>query len=314
MSEDFDARLAQLSDRRQELLRRLASQAARGPASPPSEEGGDPASRSVAQEERAERSPLVLLSEGGSATPLYCPHAVSGSPYSYHALSRALLPERSVYGFEAPGLEGGPTPIADVVELARRYSAAVLEQQPRSSHLLGWSMGGYVAFEMARQLIEAGRPTATLIMADSHDPGPHVMPSGPEIQLAFLNELAAVAGRPPIPSDTAADVLTDSEELDGMIKLAATAELIAADVPASFVRNRYRVFRANMQAMYHYQPKPFSGKVIMLQAAEGEDRLGWAPFAEGGFERITVPGNHYSMWSEANLPALIETVRSILAR
>ncbi len=309
MSQDFDARVAHLSDRKQELLRRLASQAARGPAPAA---GGDAAGPSAKQEQAAERSPLVLLGEGGSATPLYCPHAVSGSPYSYHALSRALLPERSVYGFEAPGLEGEASPIAEVIELSRRYSAEVL-RQPGSCQLLGWSMGGYVAFEMARQLTAAGRPPALLIMADSHDPGPHQMPPEPEIQLAFLNELAAVAGQPSIPSDTATDVLTEPE-LGGLIKVATSAGLVAADVPASFVRNRYRVFRANMQAMYGYQPKLFPGKLIMLQAADGEDRLGWAPFAEGGFERISVPGNHYTMWSEANLPALVEAVRGILAR
>lgn len=309
MSENFDTRVAQLSDRKQELLRRLANRAA---GSPPAA-AGDAAGQPAAGEQRDAPSPLVLLSEGGSDTPLYCSHAVSGSPYSYHALSRALQPQRSVYGFESPGLEGGTTPIADVVELARRYSAEVLRQQPGGAyHLLGWSMGGYVALEMGRQLTEGGRPPATLIMVDSHDPGPHPMPAEPENQLAFLNELAAVAGRPSIP-DTAVEVLADAE-LNGLIKVATSAELVAADVPASFVQNRYRVFRANMEAMYGYQPKPFPGKLIMLQAADGEDRLGWAPFAEGGFERINVPGDHYSMWSEANVPALIETVRSILSR
>ncbi|HST49830.1 alpha/beta fold hydrolase [Jatrophihabitans sp.] len=313
MSEEFDARVAQLSDRKQELLRRLASQAAaRGPAGQPSAAGGTPAGPPAAQQQPAGAS-LVLLSEGGSAAPLYCPHAVSGSPYSYHALSRALRTERSVYGFEAPGLEGGADLITDVVEFARRYSAELLRQQPESCHLLGWSMGGYVAFEMARQLTEAGRPPATLIMVDSHDPGPWEMPPEPEVQLAFLNELAAMAGRPAIPWESAADVLTEPE-LDGMIKLATTAGLIAPDVPASFVQNRYRVFRANMRAMYGYQAKPFPGRLVMLEAAEGADLLGWAPYAEGGFERVSVPGNHYTMWAESNLPTLIEAVRTILAR
>lgn len=311
MSEDFDARVAQLSDRKQELLRRLASQAARGPAGSP-----------TAPQQPAGSSSLILLSEGGSETPLYCPHAVSGSPYSYHALSRALQPERSVYGFEAPGLEGGADLITDVVEFGRRYSAEILAQQPGSYQLLGWSMGGFVAFEMARQLTEAGRPPAGLIMVDSYDPGPYEMPPEPEVQLAFLNELAAMAGLPAIPWETAADVLKSELDgmiklaadagLDGMIKLATDSGLIAPDVPASFVQNRYRVFRANMRAMYGYQAKRFPGKLVMIEAAEGAELLGWAPFAEGGFERVRVPGNHYTMWSETNLPALIEAVRGIL--
>ena len=56
--------------------------------------------------------------------------------------------------------------------LAARHLEAVRSVQPEGPYLLGgWSFGGRVAFEMARQLEAAGQAVEPLVLIDAHAGG-----------------------------------------------------------------------------------------------------------------------------------------------
>lgn len=72
-----------------------------------------------------------------------------------------------MYGLER--IEGART----VVEKARRYVEAVAAVYPDGPCLLGgWSFGGFVAQEAARQLTAAGRDVRLVVLIDSVRPLP----------------------------------------------------------------------------------------------------------------------------------------------
>uniref|UniRef100_A8M7B5 Amino acid adenylation domain n=1 Tax=Salinispora arenicola (strain CNS-205) TaxID=391037 RepID=A8M7B5_SALAI len=251
----------------------------------------------------AGRSPLVTLKAEGSRPRLYCLHAVSGSPYWYLPLSRALHPEQPLDGFEAPGLEGDAEPVEDLTALAARYVDALRERQPAGPYLLaGWSMGGFLSFEMARQLAAVGESPALVAMIDSNEPGPLPLPSEQEVMETFVSDLGGLAGTAPpvLPAEIARAASTDPAVLTAFL---VEHGMVPADVRADFVSHRYRVFRANMRAVYGYRPGPYAGRVVMVQAAEEPSRAAWARHA-GAMETVTLPGNHYSLWSAAHLPGL----------
>lgn len=97
--------------------------------------------------------PVVPLRIEGSGAPLFLVHPIGGSVLCYLDLVRRLPTGRPVYGLRAAGVDPGTEPLAGVEALAASYLAAVRRIQPEGPYLLaGWSFGGYVAFEMARQL------------------------------------------------------------------------------------------------------------------------------------------------------------------
>jgi amino acid adenylation domain-containing protein len=252
------------------------------------------------------RSPLVPLKPSGGRPTLYCPHAVSGSPYWYLGLSRAVHPEQPLSGFEAPGLEGEETPAEDLKTLADTYVRAMLERQPDGPYLLaGWSMGGFLCFEMARQLDRAGRRPALVLMIDSNEPGPLPLPSEAQVIRTFVADLAGLTGdRPPDVPDAVTGAADPTAALGGFL---SRHGLIPADVDPDFIAQRYAVFRANMRAIYAYRPEPYPGPVVMVQAGQEPSRAGWGRYATA-MRTVTLPGTHYTIWSPERLPALAAVV------
>lgn len=114
---------------------------------------------------------VPLAQHQNSAPPLFFVHGVGGGVLNYKLLAEQLGP-RAVYGIQARGLDGISEPIADIKHMATLYVKAIKKIQTHGPYyLLGGSMGGVVAFEMACQLQARGEEVAKLVMFDSYPPG-----------------------------------------------------------------------------------------------------------------------------------------------
>ncbi|HEV2734381.1 MAG TPA: amino acid adenylation domain-containing protein, partial [Longimicrobiaceae bacterium] len=123
---------------------------------------------------RDDGSPLVPIRPGGKRTPLFLVHPVGGDVLAYAPLARHLDREQPVYGLRSRGLAPGAEPARTVEEMARDYLAALREARPAGPYRLGgWSMGGVVAYEMARRLEAAGERVERLVLVDAHVPALH---------------------------------------------------------------------------------------------------------------------------------------------
>src|SRR5690606_26216097 len=123
------------------------------------------------QERGAETATLVPLRIGGRRPPLFLIHWISGHVFSYRSLAARLDEEQPVYGIQARGLLGEDAPEDDLERMAAHYIEAIRTAQPHGPyHLGGACFGGIVAFEMARQLREAGEEVALLAMLHSAAP------------------------------------------------------------------------------------------------------------------------------------------------
>ncbi len=102
----------------------------------------------------------------GSGPVLFCIHGAGGSILPFLDLARDLGEDHPLSAVEARGLTGEP-PQRRIGEMAATYLAAVRAVQPTGPYrLLGYSMGGKVAHEMARRLREAGEEVALLAILD----------------------------------------------------------------------------------------------------------------------------------------------------
>ncbi|MBD2857478.1 amino acid adenylation domain-containing protein [Spongiibacter sp. KMU-158] len=123
---------------------------------------------------------LALRRGDAGQSPLFCIHPVLGLSWGFAGLAGHLADGRPLYALQAAGLKGDAELPGSIEEMAADYLAQIREQQPQGPYqLLGWSMGGVVAHELARQLEELGEKVAFLGMMDAY---PH--------QLAWQNEAA----------------------------------------------------------------------------------------------------------------------------
>ena len=258
-----------------------------------------------------EQGLLVPLGGQGEAAPLFLVHPVGGNVLSYRALVQGLTEDRPVYALQSHALVGGAGD-ATVEEMATRYVREIRRVRPSGPyHLAGWSMGGVIAFEMARQLREAGEELGTLCLLDSTLEG-FELPLSDEDEAALLGAFAVDLG-------LAVRDVPPGASLPEVLQAARERGLLPPEAPLATFERLYTVFRTNLAALHRYRPvRPYEGPLHLIAAADGGHRQasaedwGWAGWARGGVRVTLLPGNHYTLLTEPNVRAVREHVRHLL--
>ncbi|WP_084534964.1 non-ribosomal peptide synthetase [Nocardia yamanashiensis] len=111
---------------------------------------------------------VILPLRTGVADTLFCIHPGGGMAWPYAGLLTHLPPEVALYGIQDPWVVRAEKPCATVGEYAARYVAEIRRLQPAGPYrLLGWSLGGRIAHEIALRLQAAGDEIALLALMDS---------------------------------------------------------------------------------------------------------------------------------------------------
>ena len=141
----------------------------------------------------------------GSKRPFFCVHPAGGTVFCYLELAAALGPDQPFYGLQARGLDGEQAPHETLQEMAASYIELMRQVQPTGPYLLGgWSLGGNLAFEMARQLEVQGERVELLALFDAGAISPDeppaeedflpvimgMFPDGPQVSLDELRKLS----------------------------------------------------------------------------------------------------------------------------
>src|SRR2546423_13883615 len=102
-------------------------------------------------------------------------------------LARCIGTDRPFYGLQATGVNGQGNRFARIEEMAAYYIETIRAVQPAGPYLLGgWSFGGVVAFEMARQLNQQSRQIAHLALFDTWAPATNRKPMADALSTADL--------------------------------------------------------------------------------------------------------------------------------
>ena len=232
---------------------------------------------------------LVAIQASGSRPPFFCVHPLWGDVLIYRPLARLLGPDQPFYGLRAVGSDGSEMRSAfdTIEEMAAHYIREIRTVQPHGPYLLGgFSLGGVVAFEMARQLRGAGHEVGLLVVIDSSLPAEHP------------------TGREPA-----------SDQIPKLIRQLARLW----NFPhrhSEFAETHHRMLKA-------YRPRPYPGRIIFFRAEEASplSLLGpqerevqeiWAPLAIGGIEIRNVPGSHISLLQEPYISDLAVELKRCL--
>lgn len=137
---------------------------------------------------------LVPIRAKGNKMPLYLIHGAGLNVLLYQSLGNHLDPERPIYALQAKGLDGKSALSTSIEEMAADYIEEIRKNQPQGPYaIFGFSMGGFIAFEMGRQLIEQNQEVAFLGVIDT------VTTYAKEILTPLrktMNRLRALVGKP----------------------------------------------------------------------------------------------------------------------
>ncbi len=257
-------------------------------------------------------SPLVLLQNGPSdQLPVFLVHPGGGHVLGYADLVRHLGPDRPCYALQARGLNDGQEPETSIETMAQHYVAALRTVQPQGPYLLlGWSLGGVIAFEMARQLHAQGQTIARLILLDSYAPAEVTEDEDePALLAAFAQDLG-IAWRSVAFDRECLNGLDPDARLAYLHTQALQAELIPVGVELAQLRQLFHVFQSNVEALRQFRPQVYPGRLIFLKANDAPGNppatpeADWRKLALGGLELHSVPGNHYTMLREPQVQVL----------
>jgi acyl transferase domain-containing protein/thioesterase domain-containing protein/acyl carrier protein len=111
--------------------------------------------------------PPILIRPGTGAPPLFLVHDGLGEVLLYRSLALLIDPVHAVYGLD-PEQQRGRFLHTSIAEMARAKVARMRSVQPRGPYLVaGLCAGGVVAFEIARQLEDAGERVAFVGLIDA---------------------------------------------------------------------------------------------------------------------------------------------------
>lgn len=277
--------------------------------------------------------PVVSIQPRGSKVPLFLVHPAGGNVLCYYELTRALGMDQPVFGLQARSLSDGPE--QSVESMAQRYVEAIRAAQPTGPYQLGgWSMGGIVAFEIARQLRATGAEVSLLAILDMPAPGSIARSDRERIDDATA--LAIYARKVELFSGQSlgmdrADVSTlDADALgDHLLGALRESRIVPEDVDATQLRRFMEVQRAHNLLTLNYSPSVYDGpltvircaspppiqqevELLRLEALYADESLGWARFAARPPHVHVVPGNHVVMMAPPHVDAVAAALRDSL--
>ena len=112
---------------------------------------------------------LVPLKLGGTKPPLYIVHGANHQVLIFNDLAQYLDEDQPVYGLQSRGLNGVAEPHDSIDEMVADYIAEIVASNPDGPYALaGFSYGGKVAYEMARQMRAQGKEVKILAQFDTY--------------------------------------------------------------------------------------------------------------------------------------------------
>ena len=265
---------------------------------------------------------LVPIQPQGTKPPLFLIHALGSSILIYHNLAQYLTSEQPVYGIQPQGLNGEDNILTTVEEIAAFYLQEIQKIQPEGPYFLGgYSFGGKLAFEMARQLQQQGQEVAFLALIDCYNSlGSQRLPLSQRLKI-HLDNL-----RQGKHQYLAKKMIAWSSWLNYNLKSKSQkiafqiVKKIGLPLPLTLL-NRY-IEENNLQANKNYQPRFYPGKITLFQvtewlAGEGyeiDEFLGWQELSGEKVEIHDVPGDHLSIFEQPQVKILAEKVSTCLER
>ncbi|PWI15781.1 hypothetical protein DI272_17575 [Streptomyces sp. Act143] len=236
---------------------------------------------------------VLPIRAAGTDSPLFCVHPLTGLSWAYAPLTRHVPTTTPIYGLRARGFhDSAPLP-GSLREMAAQYLREMRRIQPSGPyHLLGWSLGGVIAQEIAVQLQEAGEHTASLILLDSF----------PSLETEQQNRPPAgphTATNPaaPLPDEPSRDPAGNGFRLENLDDYIRANPVQLTDEEFATAR---RIILNNGHLYLTHTPRRYDGDAYLVVAtadkpAHVDPVEDWAPTITGHIEERRLDCGHHDV-------------------
>ncbi|MCP4215543.1 MAG: amino acid adenylation domain-containing protein, partial [bacterium] len=268
---------------------------------------------------------------------LFFVHDGTGEVEGYLELCRHLDKSFNCWGIKADRLTNCAPRNITIPGIAASYIPALRKIQPRGPYnIIGWSLGGIPAFEMVRQLEQAGEGTGLLAMVDSTFPGEKMGHRDWDVdEFSFQSELEWL--REYFPDLAPEDRLKELSGFEGLwayvmeymerrfdteqIRQLLSTEMVRGLLNYDSLSGRqliyyFNIMRTLMRAVSMYKPQ---GKIdtpmvyLAAQDSTGTKKERWTNFCAKPVEYVTVPGDHFSIFQQPRVRKLADALERVLS-
>jgi amino acid adenylation domain-containing protein len=260
---------------------------------------------------------LVPIRPAGTKKPLFLVHGLGLNVLLYTTIINFLDPEQPVYGLQAKGLNGVDKPLDTIEKIAAYYITEIQTIDKDGPYALaGFSLGGMIAFEMARQLDEMGKKVSFLGLLDATADEsvahyPFLKRSLYRIKYLINYITWNIASFFKEPNQTKLTVIRLRwngllKKLRGLDIKIQKQEAVSKGKKSELPRFLRKVHRANLRALRNYIIKPYNGTVHLYKAKkqtfyiQEPENYGWSKFSRGGVIVQVIPGEHSNTFAPPN--------------
>ena len=264
---------------------------------------------------------VVPLKPTGTKTPLFIVHGAGLNILNFAHIIKHFDEDQPIYGFQGVGPNGYDNWFESIEAMAARYVESVLEVNPKGPYAIaGFSFGGMVAFEMARQLKAQGKTVSLIAALDSYVDSSYYCPT------LWQKKLIRYYDR-------------TYRRLDYLIQMVTSWKSLKqrASVKKVYLQKKYLGLKDEMteqEVVAHelyieadrmvstlvdkYQLKPDNFEVELFRAKDDDtykldpNHLGWKKAALKGVNIHNISGNHLSIVEPPNDKKLARMLQDVL--
>ena len=264
---------------------------------------------------------LVPMKPNGTKIPLFIVHGAGLNVLNFAHVIKHFDKDQPIYGLQGMGINGYENWFESIESMAACYIDSITKINPKGPYALaGFSFGGVVAFEMARQLKEEGKNVSIIALLDTYVDSSYYFASYSKKKMAryydrtrkwfdYLKEMttswASVKSHVNSKKDYMLKKYFGFQESMTYQELAALEQFIEANRNVKKIVDRYHLrpqhlevelFRAKDDANHKLDPT----------------HLGWKKAAIEGVNIHNISGNHLNIVSPPNDKKLAKMLQEIL--
>ncbi len=262
-------------------------------------------------------SSLVPIRPSGTKPPFFFVHPIGGNVLNFAGFASHFGSEQPVYGLQARGLDGQETPSIAVERMAADYIGEIRAVQPDGPYYIGgFSAGGIVAFEMARQLQWSGHKVAVLALLDTKVDG------SPQSSLAVTGNaigrwIRTVRFNLRYVFHTGLTEFTRQKIKNWKMRARIRAWSIKNAMGQTADARGLDVEEAFLVALRRYNPQQYDGDAILFRAKNElvrypDPTLGWGALIQGNLDIKEISGDHDTILYEPHIGMLARVLDSCL--
>ena len=261
-------------------------------------------------------------------------HPGGGTLLNYVHLIRYLPADIPINGIQARGIDGNGEPHDTLEQMAADYIVEIRRAQSEGPYLLaGHSLGGVIAFEIARQLDRENERVAFLGLFDSVAPlsfGQQTASDEHREDALRLTTMTETIGRflghgVDVSFEKLCSLSTDAQ-IEYVVNALRNTRALPPGEEQKLIRNLLKVSKAHIRAHRSYEAKPAAVPITLFRVGDAQhsdypsarvellrqNALGWDSLTTKPVRVVRTAGNHVTMLNSAHAEGLAQLLRPSL--